>query len=380
MKIHSKIPDVGTSIFTVMSKMALDHGAINLSQGFPDFMIDQKIIDLVHRHMLEGHNQYAPMPGTPVLRNTISTVVANSFGRIVDPDTEITITSGATESIFSIISALISSGDEVIIFDPSYDSYNPSVRLNGGIPVHINLNDGDFSINWDVVRSKISPATRMIIINTPHNPSGTILQEHDLLALEKIATEFDLLVLSDEVYERLIYDDAIHQSVLRYPALADRSLAVFSFGKTFHATGWKVGYVVAPAWLTAEVRRAHQFVVFSVNTPIQLALAEYLLDPSTYLGLGKFYQQKRDFFLSQIKGSSFEPITSHGSYFQLLSYSHISDKPDVQMAEELTKKMKVASIPVSVFYQDKTDNLILRFCFAKREETLEKACAILRTL
>ncbi|MEJ7643372.1 MAG: methionine aminotransferase [Chryseolinea sp.] len=375
----SKIPDVGTSIFTVMSKMALDCGAINLSQGFPDFMIDDTLIGLVNRFMREGHNQYAPMPGAPALRNAISRVVEESFGRKVDPETEITISSGATESIFSIISALIGTGDEVIIFDPSYDSYNPAVRLNGGIPIHINMGDG-FSIDWDLVRSKVSGATRMIIINTPHNPTGAILHEADLLQLEKIAVEFDLLVLSDEVYERLIFDDAVHQSVLRYPSLAARSLAVFSFGKTFHATGWKIGYVVAPAALTAEVRRAHQFIVFSVNTPIQLAFAEYLENPETYLRLGNFYQQKRDYFLEQIKGSSFEPIPSHGSYFQLLSYRSISHNADVEMARDMTRSHKVASIPVSVFYQDKTDNRILRFCFAKKEETLEKACAILRRL
>ena len=360
--------------------MALDQGAINLSQGFPDFMIDEKIIDLVHRYMLSGHNQYAPMPGTPALRNAIASVIDSSFGRKVDPETEITITSGATESIFSVISALVGRGDEVIIFDPSYDSYNPSVRLNGGIPVHINMNSGDFSIPWDVVRSKISPSTRMIIINTPHNPSGAILREADLRELERIVSEHGILVLSDEVYERLIYDDAVHQSVLRYPSLAAHSMAVFSFGKTFHATGWKMGYVVASPSLTAEIRRAHQFIVFSVNTPVQLALAEYLQDPYTYLRLGNFYQQKRDFFLSQIKGSSFEPIPSHGSYFQLLSYRNISKKDDVTMAEEMTKNLKVASIPVSVFYQDRSDNRILRFCFAKKEETLEKACAILRGL
>jgi methionine aminotransferase len=298
----------------------------------------------------------------------------------VNWETEITISSGATESIYAIISAFISPGDEVIIFDPSYDSYNPSVRLNGGIPVHINLNNKDYGVDWHHVRSKIGTATRMIIVNTPHNPSGAILSDSDLRELEKIAVEHDLLVLSDEVYERLIYDGAVHQSVLRYPALAERSLAVFSFGKTFHATGWKVGYVVAHPALTAEIRRAHQFVVFSVNTPVQLALAEYLKEPAHYLSLGSFYQKKRDFFLSQIKGSSFEPIASHGSYFQLLSYEAISNKPDVQMAEEMTQNLKVASIPVSVFYQDKTDNRILRFCFAKKEETMEKACAILRGL
>ena len=380
MKVQSRLPDVGTSIFTVMSKMALDYGAINLSQGFPDFMIDEKIISLVHKYMLEGHNQYAPMPGTPALRNSIAEVILKTYGRQVDPDTQITITSGATESTYSVIAALIAPGDEVIIFDPSYDSYNPAVRLNGGVPVHINLNAGDFSIDWPTVRSKINKRTRMIIINTPHNPSGAVLHEQDLEELEKIALEHGLLVLSDEVYERLIYDGLTHQSILRYPGLAEQSLAVFSFGKTFHATGWKVGYVVASPTLTKEILKAHQFVVFSVNTPVQLALAEYLQTPKHYLELGNFYQKKRDFFLDQMKGSSFEPLPSYGSYFQLMSYKQISNKPDVEMANDLLKKSKVASIPVSVFYKDGTDNRLLRFCFAKKEETLEKACTILRAL
>lgn len=379
MRIQSKIPDVGTSIFTIMSRMALDHDAINLSQGFPDFMIDEVIIDLVNKYMREGRNQYAPMPGTPELRQAIARVVQFSFGRPADPDTEITITSGATESIFSVISAFIAPGDEVIIFDPSYDSYDPVVRLNGGVPVRINMTPA-FGIDWDQARTRITPSTRMIIINTPHNPSGAVLQEADMKALEAIAVQYDLLVLSDEVYERLIFDGVVHQSVLRFPALAARSFAVFSFGKTFHATGWKMGYVVAPAALTAEIRRAHQFVVFSVNTPIQLAVADYLEDPEHYTSLSAFYQQKRDFFLSEIKGSSFEPIPGHGSYFQLLSYRALSQEGDVSMAEKLTKNHKVASIPISVFYKDGTDNKILRFCFAKREETLVKACRILRSL
>jgi len=380
MKIQSKLPDVGTSIFTVMSKMALDYGAINLSQGFPDFMIDEEIIRLVHKYMREGNNQYAPMPGTPELRNAIAGVIKKSFGRKMDPETEIIITAGATEATYSIIAALISPGDEVIIFDPAYDSYNPVVRLNGGIPRHINLNETDFSIPWEKVRSQIGTRTKMIVINSPHNPSGAVLLEKDLQELERIVLENNLLVLSDEVYERLIFDNIEHQSVLRYPALAERSLAVFSFGKTFHATGWKVGYLAAPAYLASEVRKAHQFVTFSVNTPVQLALAEYLKNPAHYLSLGSFYQQKRDFFLEQIKGSSFEPMACHGSYFQLLSYKNISTKTAVEMSEELTMKFRVASIPISVFYQDNTDNRVLRFCFAKKEETLEKACAILRTL
>ena len=380
MNVQSRLPDVGTSIFTVMSRMALDYGAINLSQGFPDFSIDRKIIDLVHRFMLEDHNQYAPMLGMPALRSIIADVIKRSFNSDVDPETEITVTSGATEAIYAVIAAFITPGDEVIVFDPSYDSYNPVIRLNGGIPVHLNLVYPDFSVDWDLVRSKISSRTRMIIINTPHNPSGAILRESDLKELEAIALKYNILVLSDEAYERLIFDGNIHQSVLRYPGLASQSLAVFSFGKTFHATGWKMGYVAAPEYLMREIRKTHQFIVFSVNTPIQLALAEYMKVPEHYESLGAFYQKKRDFFLEQMKGSSFEPLPCNGSYFQILSYSAISKKSEIEMAEELTKKSKVASIPVSVFYQDKSDHNILRFCFAKREETLEKACAILRTI
>jgi methionine aminotransferase len=363
-----------------MSRMALDYGAINLSQGFPDFSIDKKIIDLVHRFMIEDHNQYAPMLGMPALRDVIAEVVKRSFNNRVDPETEITITSGATEAIYSVIAAFITPGDEVIVFDPSYDSYNPVIRLNGGIPVHINLQHPEFSVDWDLVRTKITHRTKMIVINTPHNPSGSILRESDLKELEAIALKHNILVLSDEAYERLIFDGNIHQSVLRYPGLASQSLAVFSFGKTFHATGWKIGYVVAPAYLMQEIRKTHQFIVFSVNTPIQLALAEYMKVPEHYESLGAFFQRKRDFFLEQMKGSSFQPLACHGSYFQVMSYQNISKKPEIEMAEELTKKFKVAAIPVSVFYQDKSDHNILRFCFAKKEETLEKACAILRTI
>lgn len=380
MNISSRLPDVGTSIFSVMSKMALEENAINLSQGFPDFSIDGAIIDMVHRYMKEGYNQYAPMPGVPALRNAIASVLQKTFQHNANPETEITVTTGATEGIFAGIAALVGPGDEVILFDPSYDSYDPAIRLNGGIPVHINLTYPGYSIDWDLVRSKISSRTRLIMINTPHNPCASVLSAQDMAALEQIVLEHNLFVLSDEVYERLIFDGLQHQSVLRFPKLAARSLAVFSFGKTFHATGWKAGYVVAPEALTRELRKCHQFIVFSVNTPVQFALAEYLADPSHYESLGRFYQQKRDLFLSQIRGSGFEPLPCHGSYFQSLSYAAISDKKDLEMAEHLTRKFKVASIPFSVFYQDRTDNRILRFCFAKKEETLEKAGEILRKM
>jgi methionine aminotransferase len=377
---QSRLPDIGTSIFAIMSKMATEHGAINLSQGFPDFQVDTVLIDLIHRFMKEGHNQYAPMPGMPALRTVIADVILKTYNRAVNPETEITITAGGTQALFASIAAFIHPGDEVIVFDPAYDSYNPAIRLNGGVPVHINLTYPDFSINWDLVKAKITPRTRLIMVNTPHNPSGAVLTEHDLQTLEQLAETNDLIVLSDEVYERIIFDNLRHESVLHYPKLAARSVAVFSFGKTFHATGWKVGYTVAPETLTREIRKAHQFITFSVNTPVQLALAEYMKVPEHYLNLGTFYQAKRDYFLEGIKGSSFEPTACHGSYFQTLSYRAISSLPDRQLAEELTVKHKVASIPVSVFYTDKTDNHLLRFCFAKTEQTLDKAMEILRRL
>ncbi len=380
MNITSRLPDIGTSIFAIMSKMALEHGAINLSQGFPDFPVDPVVIDLVHRFMKEGHNQYAPMPGAPSLRNIIAEVVQQTYARSVNPETEITITTGGTEALYAAIAAFVHPGDEVIIFDPAYDSYNPAVRLNGGVPVHINLTYPDFSIDWEVVKSRITSRTRMIMINTPHNPSGAVLSINDMKTLQQLAEEHDLIVLSDEVYERLIFDSIRHESVLHYPALAARSIAVFSFGKTFHATGWKVGYAVAPEYLTKEIRKTHQFLTFAVNTPVQLALAEYMKNPEHYIHLGAFYQKKRDYFLEGIKGSSFEPVACHGSYFQTLSYAAISTLSDADMAAELTVKHKVASVPVSAFYHDKTDHKILRFCFAKREETLDKAIEILRAL
>jgi methionine aminotransferase len=380
MNISSRLPDIGTSIFTIMSKMALEHGAINLSQGFPDFPIDPNLIQLVNQAMINGHNQYAPMPGLPSLKQKIAELIEVSFGRVTNPETEIVITAGATEGIYSMIAAFIQSGDEVIMFDPSYDSYDPVVRLNHGVPVHINLHPPTFSIPWDEVRAKITNRTRAILINTPHNPTGSVLSDADLKQLSALANEFDLLVFSDEVYERIIFEGQVHNSVLKYPELKDRSVAVFSFGKTFHATGWKIGYTVAVPQLTTEIRKTHQFVTFAVNTPIQTALAEYLSDHSTVQSLGSFFQQKRDFFLETIKGCSFKPLLCLGSYFQLLSYEGTSRESDWTMAERLTKEFKVASIPVSVFYQDKTDNHLLRFCFAKKEETIEKAGDILRKL
>lgn len=379
-EVHSRLPDVGTTIFTIMSKMAADLDAINLSQGFPDFPIDEKLIDLVHHYMKGGNNQYAPMPGVFEFRKSIADTVSSSYGVRVNADTEVTVTAGATEALFATISAFINPGDEVILFDPCYDSYDPAIRLNGGVPIHLELNPPHFSIDWDRVHDSISKKTKMIVINTPHNPTGSVLSEGDLIALEKIALHHGLLVVSDEVYERIIFDDQIHQSVLRFSGLASQSIAVSSFGKTFHATGWKVGYAIAPENLTREIKKTHQFITFSVNTPVQMALAEYLKTPEHYLSLGKFFQRKRDFFLEQIKGSSFEPIASKGSYFQLVSYKTISSKPEIEMAEEITRKFKVASIPVSVFYKSQKNQHLLRFCFAKKEETLLRAGEILRKI
>lgn len=378
--VNSRLPDVGTTIFTVMSKMAADLGAINLSQGYPDFPIDEKLINLVNHFMKENHNQYAPMPGVPEFRKSIAETVAATYSIQVNPDTEVTVTAGATEAIYAAISAFINPGDEVILFDPSYDSYDPTIRINSGVPVHLELSLPDFSIDWDAVRNSISEKTKMIIINTPHNPTGSVLSENDLMELEKIALHNGLIVLSDEVYEKIIFDDLIHQSVLRFPALATQSIAVSSFGKTFHATGWKVGYTIAPENLTREIKKTHQFITFSVNTAVQMALAEYLKTPEHYLSLGTFFQRKRDYFLEQIKGSSFEPIKTRGTYFQLVSYKNISSLPEMEMAEEITRKFKVASIPVSVFYKSQKNQQLLRFCFGKKEETLLKAGEILRKI
>jgi len=357
--------------------MAADHNAINLSQGFPDFPVSAELIDLVNQNMQKGHNQYAPMPGLPQLRQTISQVVDKTYGKQVNPDSQITITSGATEALFASITALVEKDDEVIIFDPAYDSYAPAISLAGGKPVHISLHAPDYAIDWDLVANNITNKTKLIIINTPHNPTGTALKEADLLALQKLVLENDIYVLSDEVYERIIFDNEKHQSVLYYPDLAQKSIAVFSFGKTFHATGWKVGYIVTSSDLSSEIRKVHQYLTFSVNTPVQHALATYMQTESNYVELGNFYQQKRDYFVGKLKNSRFEVLPCKGTYFQLLSYKNIADKPEAEMAEYLTKEHGVASIPTSAFYKDKTNNHVLRFCFAKSEETLDQAAEIL---
>jgi methionine aminotransferase len=375
--VDSKLPNMGTSIFAVMSAMANKHKAINLSQGFPDFAISEKLIELVNKYMKQGENQYAPMQGVPVLREAISQKVFDVHAIRYDAEKEITITAGATEALYAAISAFIRENDEVIVFEPAYDSYAPAVMLNGGMLKYAPMRFPDYHINWEEVQKMVSQKTRMIIINSPHNPTGSILRKTDLLALEKITKGTDIIILSDEVYEHLIFDSNVHESMCLYPNLAERSLVVGSFGKTFHATGWKMGYCLAPENLMAEFRKAHQFIVFACNTPIQYAIAEFLADKNNYNYLNDFYQKKRDYFVELVKGSRFKIIPSFGTYFQLLDYSQISDENEMDFAVRLTKEFKIASIPVSVFYHKATDNKVLRFCFAKKEETLEKAAKIL---
>lgn len=377
MQIQSKLPNVGTTIFSVMSKMAIEHNAINLSQGFPDFPLSPALIDGVYHYMKEGMNQYAPMPGVPILRQRISEKLERAYGISVDMNTEITVTSGAIEALNSSITTLINSGDEVIIMDPAYDAYEPIINVNGAVAVAVPLTQPDYAIDWEGVRAKITNNTRMILINSPHNPSGAIISADDLKQLEEITKGTDILVLSDEVYEHIVFDGQEHQSVLRSPGLRKRSVVTYSFGKTFHATGWRIGYMVAPPELTTEIRKVHQYNTFTIHTPTQYAIADHLQNPENYESIAGMYQQKRDYFLEQMKGSRFTPVTSGGTYFQLMNYSAISDMPDTEMAEWLTKEHKVATIPMSIFYQNKQDNKVLRFCFAKGEETLKAAANIL---
>ncbi len=371
--IKSKLPKSGTSIFAVMTAMANEHNAINLAQGFPDFSVSDKLIELVNQYMKKGFNQYAPMPGLLSLREKIAEKTQFLYSAKYNPETEITIVPGATHGIFAVISAMVREGDEVIVIEPCYDSYIPAIELNGGRAVHAELKYPDYKIDWNELKKLINFRTKMILLNTPHNPTGTILSAQDISKLEKIVKNSDLIVCSDEVYEHIIFDKVEHQSIARYPNLAERTFIVSSFGKTYHATGWKTGYILAPANLTAELRKVHQFMAFSVNTPIQYALSDFMDDKSAYTELADFYQEKRDYFRKLIKGSNFKLLPCYGSYFQLLNYSKISKEKDTEFAERLTKEHKVASIPTSVFYEKKTDNNVLRFCFAKQNETLEKA-------
>jgi methionine aminotransferase len=380
MKLPSKLPTVGTTIFTVMSKLAADLGAINLSQGFPDFDCDPALVDAVAKHMRDGRNQYAPMQGVPALRQAIAAKFSDLYGAAYDPDTEVTVTSGGTEAIFDAVAAVVHPGDEVIVFEPVYDSYVPAIDVAGGKAVVIPLRYPDYRIPWDEVRVAITPRTRMIMLNSPHNPTATILGAGDMTELTRIVDRTPITIVSDEVYEHIIFDGARHESMARHDALRARSFIVGSFGKTYHVTGWKVGCVVAPAALTAEFRKVHQFVTFSTNTPVQHALADFLAQKRGYPELSSFYQRKRDLFLDLIKGSRWTPLPSRGTYFQLLDYSAITDEKDMDFALRLTREHGVASIPTSAFLYTQAPPLALRFCFAKKDETLRAAAERLRAL
>ncbi len=373
MALTSKLPNSGTSIFAVMSGLARETGAINLSQGFPNFDCPEELKQLVYHYMQKGHNQYAPMPGIPLLRERLMEKYHSLYGCGLDPVEEITITAGATQAIFTSIMAFVHPGDEVIIFEPAYDSYVPAIRLCGATPVAYKMAPPKYNIDWEEVRRLITPKTRLMIINTPHNPSGQVLTEEDLGQLRTIARANDLLFIFDEVYEHLIYDDIPHYSALRYSDLYSKSIVIYSFGKTYHNTGWKMGYAIAPPKLTKEIRKVHQFNVFSVNTPTQFALADYLLNEDWYRDLPSFYQEKRDAFVDILSHTRFTPIPCQGTYFQLASYAAISDEGDLAFAERITREFGVACIPVSAFYMDKSDYKVVRFCFAKTRDVLEAA-------
>lgn len=369
----SKLPQVGTTIFTVMSSMAAELGAVNLGQGFPDFPMSETLVSLVDRAMRDGYNQYAHMNGVAALREVLAAKIADCYGAVVSPETQITITPGGTYAIYTALTTILQPGDEVIVFEPAYDSYIPNIVINGAIPVRIDLQFPDYRIDWDLVRQKIGPKTRMILLNTPHNPTGAILRPEDMQQLRSIVAGTPILIHSDEVYEHLIFDNIPHQSILRYPDLLERSFVSFSFGKVYHCTGWKLGYSVSSPALMKEFRKVHQFNCFSCHTPSQVGLAEFLKDKTTYLSLGAFLQEKRDYFGQLMAATKFTPLPSYGSYFQLYQYDRISDEPDKDFAIRITKEYGVASIPVSAFYQDGKDDRVVRFCFAKKTETLDKA-------
>lgn len=380
ISIHSKLPGTATTIFTVMSKLAEEHQAINLSQGFPDYDCDPALTALVNKAMSKGHNQYAPMPGLPRLRELVAEKLNHLYSADYQPETEITITAGGTQAIFTALTACINPGDEVIIFEPAYDSYAPTIKMLGGLVKPYQMAPPNYEIDWNMVKKLFSANTKMIILNSPHNPTGSVLSEKDIQELIKLTRNTDILILSDEVYEHLIYDGKNHLSVALYPELRERSFLVASFGKLLHATGWKIGYCAAPVALTKEFRKIHQFNVFSVNTPMQAAIAGYLKDASVYTGLSAFFQEKRDHFRSLLLNTRFDLLPCSGSYFQCVSYSRISDEADAELAQRLIKEQGVASIPVSAFYLRNTDHHVLRFCFAKKQETLEKAVERLITL
>lgn len=373
IQIDSRFPRMGTTIFTVMSKMAAECGAVNLSQGFPDFQAEPALFDAVHRHMLAGRNQYPPMAGMPELRQAIVDKVAALYGVRFDVDSEVTVTAGATQAIFTAIAAFVRPGDEVIVFEPVYDSYVPAIETVGGKAVYAQLSFPDYVPDWDQVASLISPKTRMVIVNSPHNPTGSLFSVADREKLASLVAGTNIVVLSDEVYEHILFDGEVHASLCAHPELAARSIVVSSFGKTYHITGWKIGYVVGPAALMAEFRKVHQFNVFTVHTPSQLALAEYMQDADRHLRLAAFYQEKRDFFRGLMAATPFELLPCRGTYFQLARYDRISALPDRAFAEWMTREVGVAVIPVSVFYADGRDDKVVRFCFAKQEATLRAA-------
>jgi methionine aminotransferase len=383
MNFISKLPDVGTTIFTIMSQMAEDYKAINLSQGYPDYDPPLALKERLNWHVNNGHNQYAPLAGIAALRQQCAFKIKEYYDRDVNWDTEVTITPGATEAIYCAITAIVQPGDEVIMFDPVYDCYDPAVRLSGGVPIHLKLCSPEYSIDWRQVESAISSKSKVIIVNFPHNPTGSIMSDDDMMQLEEIAVKYDLVVISDEVYEHFVFDGKKHKSVLSSPKLAARSFAVFSFGKSFHATGWKTGYVVASALLTKELRAVHQFVTFVAFTPVQFALADYMAsNPEHLQSLPSFYEKKRDIFCSALKESRFIIKPSKGTFFQLADYSRIADVPDKVYAEYLTQEVGVAAIPISVFFDDpdSESSRVVRFCFCKEDDTLASAAKLLCAL
>ena len=373
LQLHSKLPDIGTTIFTIMSKLSNQHGAINLSQGFPNWDCDPVLKSLVNNYVQKGYNQYAPMAGIPKLRESLAHKIKSLYDLSIDVEKEITVVAGATQGVFTAISAFVKPGDEVIIVEPAYDSYSPGIVLNGGIPVPYQLRKPDYKIDWDHFESLITDKTKMILFNTPHNPTGKIFSPEDIKALDQISKDKNIVIVSDEVYEHLVYDGQKHESVLKYPSLYERSLAVYSFGKTFHSTGWKLGYVVGPEYLMEEFRKAHQFNVFSVNHPIQCAIADYMENPETYLGLENFFEQKRNLFQELLAKTRFKPIACEGTYFQMVDYSDITQEKDTEFAKRITIENGVSAIPVSVFYTNPPEDYLLRFCFAKTDELLIEA-------
>ena len=378
--MQSKLPHIGTSIFTVMSQLAVKHNAINLGQGFPDFPMSETLIDCVTEAMKAGGNQYAHTNGVPVLRERLAEKINALYGTTINAETEITVTPGGTYAIFSAFSTIIQPGDEVIIFEPAYDSYIPNITFNGGVVVPIALTYPNYSIPWDTLKAAITKKTKAILMNTPHNPTGMVMTKEDILQLQEIVVSNNLYLISDEVYEHLIYDDKKHESVIKYPELFARSFVCFSFGKTYHCTGWKLGYCVAPENLMKEYRKIHQFNAFSCDTPKQLGIAKHMLDKEAYLSLGNFYQAKRDYLRKLLASTPLKYIPSSGSYFESYSYAAISNETDKVFAEKLVKDYGVAVIPMSAFYHDATDNKVIRLCFAKKEATLEAAAACLQKL